>query len=170
MGTNPRLPRQRYAATLGDVVTTTRGSGRGEKHFQQAIPSNCEISHCDGQIKLEGHKGSQFTPTAKNSWVRRMQACLRDALIIYAVRIVIYSHCISIAASRHTNLWGQIRPWPTTIALLRQHHKNPRLDHKARKKPCCTLEMPNYFIPQSPFPLLRTPYTHQKDKLLVLEG
>ena len=99
-----------------------------------------------------------------------MQACLGDALIIYAVRIVIYPHCISIVASWQTNLWGQIRPWPTTIALLRQHHKKPRLDHTARKKPRCTLEMPNYFIPQSPLPLLRTPYTHQKDKLLALEG
>ena len=49
-GTNSRLPLQRYVARLGDVVTATRGGGRGEKRFQQAIPSNCEISHCDAQI------------------------------------------------------------------------------------------------------------------------
>ena len=49
-GTNPRLHWQRYAARLGDVVTATRGGERGEKHFQQAIPSNCEISHREAQI------------------------------------------------------------------------------------------------------------------------
>ena len=51
-GTNSRLPLQRYLARLDDVVTATSGGGRGEKRFQQAIPSNCEISHRDAQIEV----------------------------------------------------------------------------------------------------------------------
>ena len=51
-GTNSGLPLQRYVARLDDVVTATRGGGRGEKRSQQAIPSNCEISHCDAQIEI----------------------------------------------------------------------------------------------------------------------
>ena len=38
------------ADMFGDAVTATRGGERGEKHFQQAIPSNCEISHREAQI------------------------------------------------------------------------------------------------------------------------
>ena len=51
-GANSRLPLQRYVARLDDVVIATRGAGRGEKRFQQAIPSNYEISHCDAKIEV----------------------------------------------------------------------------------------------------------------------
>ena len=44
--------------------------------------------------------------------IKRMQACFWDMLIIYAVRIVIYPHCLSIVASLQTKLWNESAPDP----------------------------------------------------------
>lgn len=80
--------------------------------------------------------------------IKRMQACLWDMLIIYAVRIVIYPHCLSIVASRQTKLWNESAPDPRQLLCYASSARNcdwttqPENDTQQ-------LRMPNYCIPQS---------------------
>ena len=70
-------PAKRYAARVGDAVSATRGGGRGEKSIRQ----NARFHTAAQRIIIDPR-------LTKTLGIRRMQACLRDTLIIYAERIV----------------------------------------------------------------------------------
>ena len=77
---------KRYGARLAEVVNATRGGGRGEKHFLQASPSNCEISTALPVLFLQKVANNHTWPGLlrdNRDW--RIITCIRDTLIIYAV-------------------------------------------------------------------------------------
>ena len=123
----------------GHVVTATRGGGRGKKRVLKAILSNCDVSRKD-------HKLPQLSTTLG---IKRMQACLWDMLIIYAVRIVIYPHCLSIVASRQTKLWNESAPDPRQLLCYASSTRN--CDWTTQPENATQqLRMPNYYIPSKP--------------------
>ena len=65
------------------MVTATKGGGRGDKRFLQAVPSNCEISHCAARIY--GQKAAKYnarprSPSTPELVECSMLACFRDTL------------------------------------------------------------------------------------------
>ena len=75
--TNPRLPCQKICSKGWWCSQRHQGRWEGRKEH----PSKCEVSH-------SGAKDHNWPQLTKTPGIKRMQACLRDTLIIYAVRIV----------------------------------------------------------------------------------
>ena len=97
------------------------------------------------RFHAKDHKLPQLSTTLG---IKRMQACLWDMLIIYAVRIVIYPHCLSIVASRQTKLWNESAPDPRQLLCYASSTRN--CDWTTQPENATQqLRMPNYYIPQS---------------------